>query len=349
MYRGCPDFKLVAQYPELHNPVSNPEFTVYNTKDFQFVTIYRNNTNDGSLALCIPQNCRRMIDGELHELRETIIRGGHETLHHASGEKTYYYLKDYFYWPSMRKDTMDYGKQCDTCQRTTFLTQAPQGLARPLPIPHQPFTHIAMDFLSLPPKVRKEHGQEIIYDQVWTIVDRFSQYVKILPLTKNATAENLITKFFYHVYPDWGMPQDIVSDRDAKFTSKAWKDFCENFNIHQSMSTAYHPRTDGQSEVANKAIMQQIKSMVHEGDSNWLGQLPHIQSRLNRIRSSSRNATPYEITIEHNPKLIGDMSVKIPTQEETPTQCISRTNQTQEIVRKCLQDAKISQAIQSNK
>ena len=206
-----------------------------------------------------------------------------------------------------------------------------------------------MDFLSLPPKVRKEHGQEIIYDQVWTIVDRFSQYVKILPLTKNATAENLITKFFYHVCPDWGMPQDIVSDRDAKFTSKAWKDFCENFNIHQSMSTAYHPRTDGQSEVANKAIMQQIKSMVHEGDSNWLGQLPHIQSRLNRIRSSSRNATPYEITIEHNPKLIGDMSVKIPTQEETPTQCISRTNQTQEIVRKCLPDAKISQAIQSNK
>ena len=82
--------------------------------------------------------------------------------------------------------------------------------------------------------------------------------------------------------------------------------------------------------------------MVHEGDSNWLGQLPHIQSRQNRIRSSSRNATPYEITIGHNPRLIGDMSVKIPTQEETPTQRISRINQTQEIVRKRLQDAKIS-------
>ena len=43
------------------------------------------------------------------------------------------------------------------------------------------------------------------------------------------------------------------------------------------------------------------------------------------------------------------MSVKIPTQEETPTQPISRINQTQEIVMKRLQDAKISQAIQSNK
>ena len=165
---------------------------------------------------------------------------------------------------------MGYCKQCDTCQRTTFSTQAPQGLGRPLPIPHQPFTHIAMDFLSLPPKVRKEHGQEIIYDQVGTIVDRFPQYVRMLPLTKNATADNLISKLFYYVYPDWGMPQDIVSDQDAKYPSKAWKDFCKTFNIHQSMSKAYHRRTDRQSEVANKAIIQQIKKMVQEGDSNWL-------------------------------------------------------------------------------
>ena len=153
-----------------------------------------------------------MINGELHKLGETIIRAAHRTLGHALREKTYYYLKDYFYWPSMRKDTMDYCKQCDTCQQTTFSTQPQQGLARPLPIPHQPFTYIAMDFLSRALKVRKEHGQEIIYDQVWTIVDRFSQYVRILPLTKNATADNLISKFFYHVYSDWGMPQDIVSD-----------------------------------------------------------------------------------------------------------------------------------------
>ena len=141
----------------------------------------------------------------------------------------------------MRKDTMDYCKQCDTCQRTTFSTQAQQGPAKPLPIPQQLFTHIDMDFLSPPPKLRKEHRQEIIYDQVWTIVDRFSQYVKILPRTKNATADNLISKFFYHVYTDWGMPQDKVSDRDAKFTSKAWKDFYETYNIYQSMSTVYHP------------------------------------------------------------------------------------------------------------
>ena len=64
-YSECPDFKLVAQYPQLHNTVSNPEFSVYMGNE-DFVTIYRNNTHDGSLALCIPQNCRKMIDDKLH-------------------------------------------------------------------------------------------------------------------------------------------------------------------------------------------------------------------------------------------------------------------------------------------
>ena len=118
-YRGCPDFKLVAQYPQLDNTASNLEFLVYMAKE-DFVTIYRNITHDSSLGLCIPQNCRKMIDNELHELRETIIREAYRTLGHASGEKTYFYLKDYFYWPSMRKDTMDYCRQCDISVKTIY-------------------------------------------------------------------------------------------------------------------------------------------------------------------------------------------------------------------------------------
>ena len=99
---------------------------------------------------------------------------------------------------------MDYCRQCDTCQRTTFCTQAPQGLARPLPIPHLPFTYIFTDFLSLPPEVRKEHRQEIIYDLVWTIVDRLSQYVNIIPFTKNAAAK-ILSPSFSTIYTQTGL------------------------------------------------------------------------------------------------------------------------------------------------
>ena len=98
---------------------------------------------------------------------------------------------------------------------------APQGLAHMLPVPHLRFRHLSMDFLSLPPKVRTEHGHTITYDAVWTIVDRLSSYVKILPVTKDITAEELIDKFEQHIFPDWGYLQDIVTYMDPKFTSKA--------------------------------------------------------------------------------------------------------------------------------
>ena len=148
----------------------------------------------------------------------------------------------------MRKDSINYCSQCDTCQHTTYSTQAPQGLTRPLPIPHQPFTHLAMNFLSLPPKVRTERGKQTIYDTVWTIVERFSSYVTIIPLTKDVKAEELVIKFIHFIDSDWGMPKDIVSDMDPKFTSKAWKTFCDDNNIHQSMSTTYYPRNDEQAK-----------------------------------------------------------------------------------------------------
>ena len=77
------------------------------------------------------------------------------------------------------------------------------------------------------------------------------------------------------------MPEDIVLAMDPKFTSKAWKTFCDDNNIYQSMSNVYYARTDGQSEVGNKAIIQQIKQLVYDGESNWPHELPNIQAVLN--------------------------------------------------------------------
>ena len=129
-----------------------------------------------------------------------------------SGEKTYNYMMDYVFCPKMRKDTYDYCQQCDTCQHTRYTTQLPQGLARPLLIPQKTFTHLSMDFLALPPKSRKERNMDVIYDSIWVIMDRFSALKKLIPVNKEITSQDLCDKFMEQVYPDWGMPEDIVSD-----------------------------------------------------------------------------------------------------------------------------------------
>nr|GEV99964.1 hypothetical protein [Tanacetum cinerariifolium] len=44
------------------------------------------------------------------------------------------------------------------------------------------------------------------------------------------------------------VPISIISDRDSKFTSRFWRSLQEDLGTRLDMSTAYHPKTDGQSE-----------------------------------------------------------------------------------------------------
>ena len=145
------------------------------------------------------------------------------------------------------------------------------------------------------------------------------------------------------------MPGDIVSDRDSRFTGEPWTSFCKDNQIYQSLRSAYHPRTDGQTEVANKAVIQHIRARNYEGNSNWRAYLPSIQAILNRTRDSSRRATPFEIAFGHNPRLIGDMVKPAPDEPETTDMRIHKIQTKRQHVRTNLANAKLDQSLQTNK
>jgi len=105
---------------------------------------------------------------------------------------------------------------------------------------------------------------QVSYDCVWVIVDTFSKYKIILPLPLNYTAVQLINVYYTSIYPFFGLLQDIVTDRDILFTLLDWKKFCTQNNITQSMSSTYHPETDGQSEIANKSIIAILRVKLLE-------------------------------------------------------------------------------------
>lgn len=77
------------------------------------------------------------------------------------------------------------------------------------------FESISMDFVTHLPK---SNG----YDGIFSVVDRFSKYCKFIPFKCNATAPDIANLLFEHWICQFGMPSTIVSDRDAKFTSKFW-------------------------------------------------------------------------------------------------------------------------------
>jgi len=143
----------------------------------------------------------------------------HQSLGHASFSKTYHTLVSHFYWPQIAKDTEQYCRTCSICQLSKESTQYLSRLLKPLPILERPFTHISIDFLFLPQVTNK--STQVSYDHVWVVVDRFSKYTIILPLPLNYTAIQLINISYTSIYPFFGLPHNIVTDRQCEIVDKS--------------------------------------------------------------------------------------------------------------------------------
>ncbi|MCO5562216.1 hypothetical protein L7F22_015842 [Adiantum nelumboides] len=206
-------------------------------------------------------------------------------------------IETYFYWPTMKRDIPDYVSNCVVCQKTKFDRGKQPGLLQPLPIPDSPWESISMDFIfGLPKSIHGNIG-------IWTIVDRFSKQAHFIPIKKTIKAHQMATLFISQIFKYHGLPTSIVSDRDPRMTSNFWKGLFENLGTRLNFASAYHPQTDGQSEIANLTILDLLKSYVTEVDqrSQWEKYLRLVEYAYNNTAHTSTGKAPSEV-IEGRPK-----------------------------------------------
>ncbi len=65
---------------------------------------------------------------------------------------------------------------------------------------------------------------------------------------------------FQHVFRVFGITEDIVSDRGTQFTSQVWRAFCSQLDINVSLTSGYHPQSNGQVERLNQEIGRYLRS-----------------------------------------------------------------------------------------
>ena len=146
----------------------------------------------------------------------------------------------------------DYVKECVTCQKNKSEHLHPAGLLQSLSVPSEIWSDISMDFVEGFPKVG---GKSVIL----TVVDRFSKFAHFILLSHPYSAATVAKAFFDQIVRLHGIPCSIVSDRDTVFTSQFWKELFRLSGVKLCMSSAFHPQSDGQSEVVNRIILMYLR------------------------------------------------------------------------------------------
>ena len=129
---------------------------------------------------------------------------------------------------------------------------------------------------------------------VWVIVDRLTKSAHFIPMKNTFSLEKLTKLYVKNIIRLHGTPVSIVSDRDARFTSRFWKSLQTVLGTELKFSTAFHPQTDGQSERVIQILEDMMRACVLDFQGSWENLLPTIEFAYNNSYQSSIGMAPFE-------------------------------------------------------
>ena len=238
--------------------------------------------------LCVPtvQLQRRLME----ELHDTPMAA------HPGRDRMAANLTRRFFWPRMAKHIADFVAKCPACQRSKPRPGTTPGLLQPLPIPAGAWASISVDFMTDLP--RTQRGR----DALLVVVDRFSKMIHLTAVHKSDSAAETARVMTRDVIRLHGVPREIVSDRDPKFTSELWGELWTGLGTKLSMSTAAHPQTDGQTERANRTVNAMIRALLQDVKTDWEDLLPLIEFAYNSSAQASTGRSPFSIIYGREPR-----------------------------------------------
>ncbi|KAK3514415.1 hypothetical protein QTP70_017622 [Hemibagrus guttatus] len=138
---------------------------------------------------------------------------------------------------------------------------------------------------------------------VLVIVDRFSKSCRLVPLPGQPTALDTAECLFNHVFRYYGLPEDIVSDWGPQFTSRVWRAFFKRLVVTVSLSSGYHPQTNGQTERKIQEVGCFQRTFCHSHQESWSQFLGWAEYAQNSLRQSTIGLTPFQCVLGYQPPL----------------------------------------------
>ena len=236
------------------------------------------NTNQRTLKK-IPLSETSVTDGQIFfrdklfvpdvgQFKFRFIKNSHDdpAARHPNKTKTYEIFSRYYYWPGIINDVKRFVRNCYGCRRNKNSRDKHHGAMKPLPIPDKLWSHISIDFIVDLPVSKNLWGKDCI--NIMVIINKLSKMVKYIPID-GITAKDAAKAFYTHIWKNHGLFNFIIFDWGRTFVSYFCDQLTTRLGIKTDLFTAYHPETDGQTEILNSILEQYLKAYVNFLQNDW--------------------------------------------------------------------------------
>ena len=246
--------------------------------------------SNGPARPFVPFSWRRKIFDTIHGL-------GHPGI-----ERTRQMVRDKFVWPSLRADISRWARNCLHCQRSKVGRHTVPPIHE-FAVPNRRFSHVHADITMMP----ESDGHRYLL----TMVDRFSRWPAAFPL-KDITTETVVNAFAHGWIASFGIPETITTDRGSQFTSAIWSQLLDTWGIHHSMTTAYHPESNGLVERLHRRLKESLMAICGDDPNSWFWKLPMALLSIRTTLKPDIGASPAELVYGEGLAVPGDLLPDFP-------------------------------------
>lgn len=206
-------------------------------------------------------------------------------------------------WQYIRK----YTDGCAICQQNKVNTHPTVPALNPIPSTSPyPFKQISYDLITGLPE---SNG----FDSLLVVVDHgLSKGVICCPTRKTVTAEGIASIIFRKLFTRFGLFDKVISDRGPQFAAQFAKELGRILGYQISLSTAYHPQSDGETERVNQELEVYLRIFCGDNPSNWSEHINMAEFVHNHRPHSVTGKSPFFLMHGYEPSPLPTTFVQSP-------------------------------------
>ncbi|XP_060091235.1 LOW QUALITY PROTEIN: uncharacterized protein K02A2.6-like, partial [Heteronotia binoei] len=189
----------------------------------------------GEVLITLSQGCilwgSRVVVPPPPPLQKRVLESLHET--HPGIVRMKALARSYVWWPRMDKEIENGVRRCSACQESR--PEPPSAPVTCWETTRKPWSRLHLDFAG------PFQGQIFLI-----MVDAYTKWLEVIPVASTSSAAAI--RALHRALSTHGIPDTIVTDNGAAFTSGDFQAFLQRYLIRHIRSAPFHPATNGQAE-----------------------------------------------------------------------------------------------------